>query len=190
MMIWRDRKGPQEDLGLRGATNVFKHTFWQASVSQTILRDAERANEKMCYVCIGMCLRGRTCEGWMRRCPASRFLSRPPSAERANAGAKNTILIAGWRSESAGTCSRAHAPWRQAVGRGEAVEHADVLGCQELHKLAVCEDLALAVQDGRGLVRDVNNLAGDEGDGHCKYVLLVQKGKKEEQKKENRFEKR
>lgn len=77
--------------------------------------------------------------------------------------------------ERAGTCSSAHAPWRQAVGRGKAVEHADVLRCQELHKLGVCKDFPLAVQDGRCLVRDVNNLPRDKRDSHGKYILPIKK---------------
>lgn len=70
-----------------------------------------------------------------------------------------------------GTCSSAHAPGGQPVGRGEAVEHANILRCQELHKLGVLEHFSLAVQDGRRLVRDVNNLPGDEGDGHSENIL-------------------
>lgn len=69
------------------------------------------------------------------------------------------------------TCSSAHAPWGQAVGRGEAVEHADVLRRQELHKLGVVEHFLFAIQDGRRLVRDVNNLPRDEWHGHSKYIL-------------------
>lgn len=77
--------------------------------------------------------------------------------------------------ERAGTCSSAHAPWRQAVGRGKAVEYADVLRRQELHKLGVCKDFPLAVQDGRCLVRDVNNLPRDKRDSHGKYILPIKK---------------
>lgn len=75
----------------------------------------------------------------------------------------------------AGTCSSAHAPWRQVVGRGKAVEHADVLRRQELHKLGVCKDFPLAVQDGCCLVRDVNNLPRDKRDSHGKYILPIKK---------------
>ena len=50
------------------------------------------------------------------------------------------------------TCSGAHAPGGQAVGRGEAVEHADVLRTEELHKLGVGKHLSFTVQDGRHLV--------------------------------------
>lgn len=75
----------------------------------------------------------------------------------------------------AGTCSGAHAPWRQAVGRGEAVEHADILRCQELHKLGIIEHFTLAVQDGRRLLRDVNNLPRDEWDSNGKYILQIKR---------------
>lgn len=75
----------------------------------------------------------------------------------------------------AGTCSGAHAPWGQAVGCGEAVEHADILRGQELHKLGIGKHFPLAVQDGRRLVRDVNNLPCDEWDGHSKYILPVKR---------------
>lgn len=85
------------------------------------------------------------------------------------------IRVADWIDEAVDTCSRAHAPRRQAVRRGEAVEHTDILRCEELHKLGIGEYLALAIQDGRGLVRDVNDLAGNERDCHCKYVLLIKK---------------
>ena len=71
----------------------------------------------------------------------------------------------------ASTCSGAHAPGGQAVRRGEAVEHADVLRRQELHKLGVLEQVPLAVEDGGGLVRDVDDAAGDEGNRHRKDVL-------------------
>lgn len=74
----------------------------------------------------------------------------------------------------AGTCSGAHAPWRQTVGRGEAVEHADVLRGQELHKLGIVKHLPLAVQDGCRLVWDVNNLTRDERHGYSKYILRAQ----------------
>lgn len=80
-------------------------------------------------------------------------------------------LHSGLRVKTVGTCSGAHAPWRQAVGCGEAVEHADVLRCQELHKLSIVKHFPLAVQDGRRLVRDVNNLPRDEWDGYSKYIL-------------------
>lgn len=69
------------------------------------------------------------------------------------------------------TCSGAHAPRRQAVWRGEAVEHADVLGRQELHELGVVEHFPPAVQDGRRLVRDVNDLPGDKRHRHSEDVL-------------------
>lgn len=75
------------------------------------------------------------------------------------------------------TCASAHAPGGQSVGRGEAVEHANVLRRQELHKLGVVEHFPLAVQDGRRLFRDVNNLPGDEGDGDSKNVLMAQRSK-------------
>lgn len=71
----------------------------------------------------------------------------------------------------AGTCSGAHAPRGQPVGRGEAVEHADVLRSEKLHEIGVVEHLPLAVQDGRSLVRDVNDLSRDERDGYGKYIL-------------------
>lgn len=50
------------------------------------------------------------------------------------------------------TCSGGHAPGGQPVGCGKAVEHADVLWRQELHKLGVLEDFSFAVEYGRGLV--------------------------------------
>lgn len=50
------------------------------------------------------------------------------------------------------TCSCAHAPGLQAVGRGEAVENTDVLGSQELHKLSVLEDTPFTVEDRGSLV--------------------------------------
>lgn len=74
-------------------------------------------------------------------------------------------------NSEAGTCSGAHAPWGQPVGRGEAVEHADILRRQELHKLCIVEHFLLAVQDGRRLVWDVDNLPCDEWDGYSKYIL-------------------
>jgi len=73
------------------------------------------------------------------------------------------------------TCSGAHAPRGQAVGRGEAVEHADVLRRQELHELGVVKHFALAVQDGRRLVRDVNYFARDERDGYGENILRVER---------------
>lgn len=73
------------------------------------------------------------------------------------------------------TCSSAHAPRGQSVGRGEAVEHANILRCQELHKLGIVEHFSLAVQDGRRLVRDVNNLPRNEGDGYSKNILRAQR---------------
>lgn len=69
------------------------------------------------------------------------------------------------------TCSCAHAPWGQAVWCGEAVEHADILRSQELHKLGVVEHFPLAVQDGCCLVRDVNNLPRDERHCYSEYIL-------------------
>lgn len=79
--------------------------------------------------------------------------------------------VQGVSSETAGTCSSAHAPWGQAVRCGEAVEHADVLRRQELHELGILKHFPLAVQDRRRLVRDVNNLPCDERDGYSKYIL-------------------
>lgn len=73
------------------------------------------------------------------------------------------------------TCAGAHAPRGQAVRCGEAVEHADILRRQELNELGVIEHFPLAVQDGRSLVRDVNNLPRDERDGHSKYILQEKK---------------
>lgn len=78
-------------------------------------------------------------------------------------------------SEIAVTCSGAHAPWRQTVRRREAVEHADILRCQELHKLGIVEHFPVAVQDGCRLVRDVNDLPRDEGDSYSKYILRVKR---------------
>lgn len=75
------------------------------------------------------------------------------------------------------TCAGAHAPGGQPVRRGEAVEHAHVLRRQELHKLGVVEHFSLAVQDGRRLFRDVNNLPRDEGDGDGKNILMAQRSK-------------
>lgn len=73
------------------------------------------------------------------------------------------------------TCSSAHAPRGQSVGCGEAVEHANILRCQELHKLGIVEHFSLAVQDGRRLVWDINNLARDEGDSDSKNILRAQR---------------
>jgi len=70
------------------------------------------------------------------------------------------------------TCSGAHAPGGQPVRRGEAVEHADVLRRQELHELAVLEHFSFAVEDGGGLVRDGDDPSRDDGNRHCKNVLL------------------
>lgn len=60
------------------------------------------------------------------------------------------------------TSPGAHAPRGQAVWRGEAVEHADILRDQELHKLAVVEHVPFAVQDGGSLVGDVYDLSRAE----------------------------
>lgn len=73
------------------------------------------------------------------------------------------------------TCSCAHAPWGQPVGCGEAVEYTDILRRQELHKLGIVEHFLLAVQDGRCLVRDVNDLPRDEGDSYSKNILMAQR---------------
>ena len=70
------------------------------------------------------------------------------------------------------TCSSAHAPGGQAVGRGEAVKHADVLRRQELHKLGILEHLPLAVEDGGRLVRDVDDAARVQRHRRRKDVLL------------------
>lgn len=75
------------------------------------------------------------------------------------------------------TCAGAHAPRGQAVRCGEAVEHTDILRCQELNKLGVIKHFPLAVQDRRSLVRDVNNLPRDERDGHRKYILQEEEEK-------------
>lgn len=69
------------------------------------------------------------------------------------------------------TCSSAHAPGRQAVWRGEAVEDADVLRRQKLHELSVLEDVPFAVQDVGGLVGNVDNPARVERHSYCKDVL-------------------
>lgn len=50
------------------------------------------------------------------------------------------------------TCSGGHAPGREPVGGGEAVEHADIPWRQELHKLGVLEHVSFAVEYGSGLV--------------------------------------
>lgn len=71
----------------------------------------------------------------------------------------------------ASTCSGAHAPGRQAVWRGEAVEDADVLRCEKLHELGILEDVSRAVQDVGGLVGNVDNPARVERHGNCKDVL-------------------
>lgn len=76
---------------------------------------------------------------------------------------------------SLSTCSGGHAPGGQPVGRGEAVEHADVLRRQELHKLGVLEHVSLAVEDGRGLVRDIHYPPRAQGHGDRKDVLQRQK---------------
>lgn len=81
-------------------------------------------------------------------------------------------------STQACTCSGAHAPGRQAVRRGEAVEDADVLWCQELHELGVLEDVPFAVQDAGGLVGNVDNPARVERHCYCKDVLEISLKKK------------
>lgn len=74
---------------------------------------------------------------------------------------------------SFGTCSGAHAPRGQAVSGCEAVEHADILWYQKLHKLGVLEHLLFAVEDGGRLVRNVNNPSGDQRYCNSKYILLM-----------------
>lgn len=69
------------------------------------------------------------------------------------------------------TCSGAHAPGGQPVGCGKAVEHADVLWRQELHKLGVLERVSFAVEYGRGLVWNVHYPPCAERHGHRKDVL-------------------
>lgn len=69
------------------------------------------------------------------------------------------------------TCSSAHAPGRQAVRRREAVEHADILRRQELHKLAVLEHVPFAVEDVGGLIGNVDDPARVERHRHRKDVL-------------------
>lgn len=104
-----------------------------------------------------------------------RALSNPPSTP----GPKNRARVCFCRLV-AHTCASAHAPRGQSVRRGEAVEHANVLGRQELHKLGIVEHFSLAVQDGRRLFRDVNDLPRDEGDGHGKDILMAQRSKGKE----------
>lgn len=70
------------------------------------------------------------------------------------------------------TCSSAHAPGGQAVRRREAVKHANILRCQELHKLAVLEHVPFAVEDGGSLIRNVDDPSCDERHCYCKNVLL------------------
>lgn len=73
------------------------------------------------------------------------------------------------------TCSRAHAPRRQAVWRGEAVEDADVLRRKKLHKLGVLEDVPFAVQDVGSLVGNIDNPARVERHRYRKDVLEEKK---------------
>lgn len=76
------------------------------------------------------------------------------------------------------TCSGAHAPGGQAVRRCEAVEHANILRRQELHKLGVLEHISFAVEDGGSLVRNVDYPSCVQRHGYCKDVLLRQKFKR------------
>lgn len=74
------------------------------------------------------------------------------------------------------TCSAARAPGRELAGRSEAVEHADVLWRKELRELCVAKGVALAVEYGRGLVGDVQDLPSDQGHSHSKHVLQRKDG--------------
>lgn len=74
---------------------------------------------------------------------------------------------------SFGTCSCAHAPRGQAVRCCEAVEHADILRYQKLHKLRVLERLSFAAEDGGSLVGNVDNPSGDQRYSYCKNILLT-----------------
>lgn len=62
-------------------------------------------------------------------------------------------------------------PGRQLVRCGGAMEHAHVMGRQELHKLGVVEGVPLAVKDGGHLVRDVQGLPGHQGHSGHEHVL-------------------
>lgn len=88
-----------------------------------------------------------------------------------------------WRQLWAATCSGAHAPGGQAVRRGEAVEHADVLRRQELHEGGVFKHLPLAVQDGGRLLRDVNYFPRDERDGYGENILRTKRFNKKNRRK-------
>lgn len=54
------------------------------------------------------------------------------------------------------------------------MEHTDVMGSQELHKLGVTEGVLLTVKDGGDLVGDVQDLPRDQGHSHSKHVLEVE----------------
>lgn len=69
------------------------------------------------------------------------------------------------------TCTSAHAPGRQSVRCGEAVEHANITRRQELHKLAVFELVFPAVQDSCRLLRYIHDLPRDERHRDGKNVL-------------------
>lgn len=62
-------------------------------------------------------------------------------------------------------------PGRQLVRRGGAVEHAHVMGRQELHKLGIVEGIPLTAKDGGHLVRDVQDLPGHQGHSGHKHIL-------------------
>lgn len=51
------------------------------------------------------------------------------------------------------------------------MEHADIMGRQELHKLGIAEGVLLAVKYGRHLARDVQDLPRNQGHGHDKHIL-------------------
>lgn len=70
------------------------------------------------------------------------------------------------------TCSSAHAPGGEAVRRCEAVEHTNILRCQELHKLGVLEHISFAVEDGGSLIRNVDYPSCVERNCYCENVLL------------------
>ena len=51
------------------------------------------------------------------------------------------------------------------------MEHAHIMGRQELHKLGVIEGVPLTAKDGGHLVRDVQDLPGHQGHSGCKHIL-------------------
>lgn len=75
------------------------------------------------------------------------------------------------RQPQALTCSTAHTPGRKLVRRGRGMEHADVVGRQELHEPGTVEGIPFTVKDGGNLVRDVQDFPGGQGHGRSKHTL-------------------